>query len=195
MSIMNEKPRVENYRDLVHTLRGTGCLLTCLAFLAGLWWLTTGLLQFLSLLLTVWMFPVLFGAMAIAEFDKIEVRSSPADPVEGSAAPGGWYIDATSVGIREPGGARVCAMRFDDIVRVEIVTTGGGPFVEDFFYELFDGEVWITVPLGIACKLELTDPLFALPGFDHRVVIEASCSTEDRRFLAWEAQWGPDGQV
>ena len=79
---------------------------------------------------------------------------------------------------------------WDDLRRVEIVTTDEGPFLEDVFWVLTaaDGGC-LTIPQGAggdntAALLERLGP--RLPGFDHEAVIRAMGSTENARFLCWQ---------
>ncbi len=104
------------------------------------------------------------------------------------AAPLDWDVTATAVTLRELGGEeREVGVRYDELTRVLIETTSGGPFVEDFYYVLETADCCLRIPLEVACAEGLADYLFELPGFDHFAVIEASGCVEDRVFVVWEA--------
>lgn len=79
---------------------------------------------------------------------------------------------------------------WDDLWRVEIVTTSDGPFLDDVFWVLrgADGNC-LTIPQGAggdgtAVLLEQLGR--RLPGFDHEAVIQAMGSADDARFLCWQ---------
>ncbi len=74
----------------------------------------------------------------------------------------------------------------DALVRVEIITTGAGPFAPDLFWHLTDeiGQTAV-IPGGAKDITSLLDRLGGLPGFDHIAVISAMGSTDDARFKIW----------
>jgi hypothetical protein len=73
-----------------------------------------------------------------------------------------------------------------DLEKVEILTTGDGPFAPDVFWVLHGAAGGCAVPQGATGEKELLERLQRLPGFDSGVVIEAMGSTSDRRFLCWQ---------
>ena len=77
-------------------------------------------------------------------------------------------------------------MEWDDLQRVEIVTTDHGPFAPDVFWVLHGLKAGCVIPQGATGEKELLERLQALPGFRYEAVIEAMSSTENRRFLCWE---------
>jgi hypothetical protein len=82
---------------------------------------------------------------------------------------------------------------WDDLVRVEILTTGEGPSTEDFFFLLGgrDGS-GVAVSNELAVKHGLVAILQRrLAGLDNKAIIEASGSTRARRFLVWQKQGRP----
>ena len=81
---------------------------------------------------------------------------------------------------------------WDELTRVEILTTGGGPFTEDFFFLLEGGDgAGVAVSNELAVKHDLVAILQRrLPGLDSRAIIEAS-GTARRRFLVWQTQRKP----
>jgi len=79
---------------------------------------------------------------------------------------------------------------WDELTRVEILTTDEGPFTEDFFF-LLEGRdgAGVAVSNELAVKHELVAMLQRrLPGLDAKAIIEASGSTARRRFLVWQIQ-------
>src|SRR5262249_51348871 len=82
---------------------------------------------------------------------------------------------------------------WEELTRVEILTTDEGPFTEDFFF-LLEGRdgAGVAVSNALAVKHELVAILQRrLPGLDSRAIIEASGSTARRRFLVWQIQTKP----
>lgn len=79
---------------------------------------------------------------------------------------------------------------WDELTRVEILTTDEGPFTEDFFF-LLEGRdgAGVAVSNELAVKHELVAILQRrLPGLDGKAIIEAAGSTARRRFLVWQTR-------
>ena len=74
---------------------------------------------------------------------------------------------------------------WDDLQKVEIRTTGDGPFAPDAFWLLHGTSDGCSIPHGASGEKELTDLLAALPGFDHEAFIQAMASTEEALFTCW----------
>ncbi|HEX6239865.1 MAG TPA: hypothetical protein VFZ61_03180 [Polyangiales bacterium] len=77
------------------------------------------------------------------------------------------------------------AIAWDQLVRIEIVTTDQGPFQEDVFWFFVNAD-------GSACSIpggEVDDGVMgrvsALPGVHFDAIIQAMGSCEDARFLVW----------
>lgn len=82
---------------------------------------------------------------------------------------------------------------WDELVRVEILTTDEGPSTEDFFFLLEgrDGS-GVAVSNELAVKHGLVAILQRrLAGLDNKAIIEASGGTRARRFLVWQKQSRP----
>jgi|SRR5688572_22754650 len=77
-----------------------------------------------------------------------------------------------------------------DLEKVELVTTGEGPFAPDVFWVLHGTAGGCAVPQGATGDKELLERLQALPGFDNGAVVEAMGSTSDRTFLCWQRTKG-----
>lgn len=82
-------------------------------------------------------------------------------------------------------------VRWDDLVKVSIMTTDEGPFVEDFFWLLqaADGS-GAAIGQEQASEIDLLGRLQRLPRFDNVAVIEASGCCENREFVCWEGEAG-----
>jgi hypothetical protein len=94
-------------------------------------------------------------------------------------------ISSTDVSCVRPDG-KVERVNWDDLERVEILTTDAGPFAPDVFWVLLGSKGGCVIPQGATGEKELLRRLQTLPGFSNEAVIEAAPSTECRRFLCWE---------
>jgi len=75
---------------------------------------------------------------------------------------------------------------WNDLQRVEILTTSDGPMAPDVFWVLHGTDTGCAIPQGATGERALLERLQALPGFDNGQVIEAMGSTSDRKFLCWQ---------
>ena len=94
-------------------------------------------------------------------------------------------LSDTEVVCERPDG-KVERVGWADLQKVEVVTTGDGPFAPDVFWVLHGTDGGCAVPQGAAGDGQLLERLQTLPGFDNRSLIEAMSSTSDRRFLCWQ---------
>lgn len=79
------------------------------------------------------------------------------------------------------------AVAWGDLVKVEIVTTDGGPWSEDLFFLLegADGK-GVAISGGLAQECGLIAALQQrLPGLDNDAIIKSASSVENARFLVW----------
>lgn len=92
------------------------------------------------------------------------------------------------IGVRRSrDGVVVEEVRWDELRRVEIVTTSDGPAMDDVFWLLEGtGNAGVVVP-SEQVPQGMTERLQELPGFDNGEVIRAMSSTTDARFLCWDA--------
>jgi hypothetical protein len=95
-------------------------------------------------------------------------------------------LSETGVSCTRPGGLRE-SVAWDDLRRVEIITTDQGPFAADVLWVLHGSSTGCVVPQGATGEPELLARLQALPGFRNDAVIQAMGSTENARFVCWEA--------
>lgn len=95
-------------------------------------------------------------------------------------------VEVTDEGVtRTLDDGRVEAVRWDRLAAVSIMTTSEGPFAEDVFFVLVESpESGCVVPQSLATD-EFVSRLQALPGFDHKQMIEAMGSTDDSEFVVW----------
>ena len=103
-------------------------------------------------------------------------------------------VEITELGVRRRFGPRLRQKReenvlWDELARVEILTTDEGPYTEDFFFLLEgrDGK-GVAVSNELAVKHGLVAVLQRRlgGGLDNKAIIEASGSTQVRRFLVWQ---------
>jgi hypothetical protein len=94
-------------------------------------------------------------------------------------------LSDTEVACERPDG-KVERVGWADLQKVEVVTTGDGPFAPDVFWVLHGTDGGCAVPQGATGDSPLLERLQRLPGFDNRAFIEAMSSATDRRFLCWQ---------
>ena len=107
-------------------------------------------------------------------------------------------VEVSDLGVTRRFGPRLGKRRqervlWDELVRVEILTTDEGPSTEDFFFLLEgrDGS-GVAVSNELAVKHGLVAILQRrLAELDNKAIIEASGSTRARRFLVWQKQGRP----
>jgi hypothetical protein len=96
------------------------------------------------------------------------------------------YVDNLGVR-RDLGNGKREEVAWKDLVEVQIVTTGEGPYVEDVFYVLVGANGrGCVVPQGAPECNALLERLQSLPNFDNGKVIEAMGSAENARFVCWK---------
>jgi hypothetical protein len=77
--------------------------------------------------------------------------------------------------------------RFDDILKITVRTTAGGPFTDDIFYEILTTAGAVVLPSEAQGVRSLVDEHFLkLPGFDYEAFIKAMGSTDDQAFVCFE---------
>ena len=107
-------------------------------------------------------------------------------------------VEISDLGVTRRFGPRLGRKReervlWDELARVEILTTDEGPSTEDFFF-LLEGRDGSGV--AVSNELAVRHGLVAilqrrLGGLDNKAIIEASGSTRARRFLVWQKQSRP----
>jgi len=104
-------------------------------------------------------------------------------------------IEVDDLGVTRRYGPRLGRKRqervlWDEVTRVEIVTTDEGPWSEDFFF-LLEGRngAGVAVSNELAVKHGLVAVLQRrLAGLDDRAIIEAAGAPQPRRLLVWQKQ-------
>ena len=77
------------------------------------------------------------------------------------------------------------AVRWDDLQKVDILTTSDGPLAPDVFLLLHGSNGGCVIPQGATGETELLHRLQALSGFDNGVLINAMGSTQGAIFTCW----------
>lgn len=85
---------------------------------------------------------------------------------------------------RWPGGEE--RVRWDELVRVEVLNTSEGPMLDDLFLVLHGRSGGLVASSQVAEDTFLLDRLLSLPGFRHFPFLEAMGATDDRTTLVWE---------
>ncbi len=93
-------------------------------------------------------------------------------------------FDDEEITTLHPDGLSEC-VRWEDLSRVEVVTTDEGPFLCDVFYVLHGTSTAVAIPQGATGERQLVERLLKLPGFDGDTFIQAMGSTSNKRFAVW----------
>jgi hypothetical protein len=94
-------------------------------------------------------------------------------------------LSESEVVCQRPDG-KVERVAWAELQKVEVLTTGHGPFVPDVFWLLHGTEGGCAIPQGATGERQLLERLWALPGFDYGAFITAMSSVSDKRFLCWQ---------
>ena len=94
-------------------------------------------------------------------------------------------LSEQGVACERPDG-KIDQVAWDDLERVEILTTADGPFAAGAFWVLIGSKSGCVIPWGATGDQDLLDELQALPDFDHLALVFATPTTEERRILCWE---------
>jgi hypothetical protein len=97
-------------------------------------------------------------------------------------------VEIDDEGITLTRGATSQRITWHDLSLVAIMTTGVGPFGNDFFWILEGANKRLAVANTTAGAQDLLAALQDLPDFDNMAVLNASGSAEDRIFLCWRRQ-------
>jgi hypothetical protein len=131
--------------------------------------------------LLVWLgWPVLIVGLAflVAGLQRARVRPR-------SGGPGMIELDEGQLTYLHPDNGAIVAL--PAVVRIEIETTGDGPFSDDLFWRFFQtGGYAARIPASAVGAERLFDALASFPGADYQKVIEASGSTEEHVFVIWQ---------
>lgn len=117
-------------------------------------------------------------------------RGSPALDPEGRFV---VRVDAAEVVCERPDGTRE-RVNWDDLERVEIVSTSEGPRFPDTFWLLVGKVGGCAIPWGATGEAQLLERLQQLPGFDNTAVIGAASDSTDARRTCWERDPNRGGQ-
>lgn len=96
-------------------------------------------------------------------------------------------LSDTEVICRRPDG-QTERVAWEDLQRVEILTTPDGPFAPDTFWILSGADSGCVIPWGPTGDSELLERLQRLPLFDNMAVINCAKATEESMTLCWERQ-------
>ena len=98
-------------------------------------------------------------------------------------------LSDTEVRSKHPDGS-LEIVEWDDLQRVELVTTDAGPFAPDVYWLLYGSSDRCLVPQGSSRERELLRRLQQLPGFLDRAVVEGMSSAANRVFVCWKREHG-----
>jgi len=137
---------------------------------------------------------IVTSAIAIFILWRIFTRTSQlphlhdlAAVADGQLMPEGLFTIATTdaaVSYEHPNG-KTESIAWDELRRVEIITTDEGPFLPDSFWVLTSDTTQCTIAQGAKGESMLLERLQSLPEFDNEALISAMESTSNERFLCW----------
>ncbi len=78
------------------------------------------------------------------------------------------------------------SVKWNDLQRVEILTTEDGPFTPDVFWVLYGTTDGCVIPWGATGEKELMHRLQALPEFRNDVIVNAASLTTNNQLLCWQ---------
>jgi len=88
---------------------------------------------------------------------------------------------------RKLGKKKTESVLWNEINKIEILTTNSGPLVEDFFILLHASAKGVCVSNALSTKEKLIEELQRrFPDLDNQAIINASSCIENQRFLIWE---------
>lgn len=128
---------------------------------------------------------VSFRASRIA--NKVLKSLTDEDPPAVRLMPESSYVivlDKQEIVCNRPDGTQE-RVSWDDLQKVEILTTEDGPFAPDRFWILHGTQSCCVIPQGATGDAELLAQLQVLPDFDNGAVIEAMGSTSNATFVYW----------
>ena len=94
-------------------------------------------------------------------------------------------VSETDVICSRPGSTNE-SVKWNDLQRVEILTTADGPFAPDMFWVLYGSTDGCVIPWGATGESELINRLQALPGFRNDVIVNAVSLTTNNQLPCWE---------
>ncbi|SIO17752.1 hypothetical protein [Vannielia litorea] len=157
-----------------HLDRWRECIAAAAIIAVGIWLgtQTTGLAWWLAVAL------ISFGLFAFyAGLQRARIR-----PRSG----GRGLIELDEGALRYMTGEGGMVVSLPEVVRIEIETTGEGPFVDDLFWLWVTPEGTARIPASAAGSEKMVDALAGFPGARYEQVIVASASTEPRLFIVWQ---------
>jgi hypothetical protein len=97
-------------------------------------------------------------------------------------------IEIDDVGVSRTLGSINERIRWDDVDEIRIITTEDGPYAEDVFFAIVDGnQKGCLVPHDAAVRFKLLERLQSrFNGLDDEAVIKAMGSTSNANFLIWK---------
>jgi len=126
---------------------------------------------------------------AVLTFPWHRLRSATKQP-EGELYPENRFqVKFDSVGVTcTPPDGPVEHVRWDDLIRIEVRTTSGGPWSADVWWVLTaqNGSA-CQIPQGARGEKALTEHLLGREGFDREAFGDAMRCTDNRVFVCWQA--------
>ncbi|PHS29470.1 MAG: hypothetical protein COA82_12685 [Alkaliphilus sp.] len=95
------------------------------------------------------------------------------------------YCDEIGLKVEHPDGT-IEYSKWEEIVRISIITTDQGPVYDDIFLMLFKKEKGCLIPSESDGYNEVYEKVSNFEGFDFNKYIEAMSSATNNEFLCWQ---------
>ena len=152
-----------------------------------------GFFEIIGFVLLIGILILLFGGQRLSEWVGSRMAGRALEPdtePQVHLVPEGDFIirmNEAELSYHRPDGL-VESVRWDDLERVEVLTTSDGPLLPDVFWLLHGsaGNGGCVIPQGATGDGELLKRLQELPRFDNKAFINAMGSTQPALFVCWE---------
>ncbi|HBF38814.1 MAG TPA: hypothetical protein DDW50_16035 [Firmicutes bacterium] len=95
------------------------------------------------------------------------------------------FCDDDGVKVEYPDNS-TASIRWEEIMKISVITTDQGPFIDDVFLALLGERKRCLVPSEANGYNEVFDRVSKLEGFDFERYIQAMASAENDEFTCWE---------
>jgi hypothetical protein len=94
-------------------------------------------------------------------------------------------LEVDDAGIRRKVGEELSELRWDELARIQIITTDQGPFVDDVFWLFFSADGSSCIVPSQELEGRHLAHLERFQGLDYEAMIRAMGSTDNASFLVW----------
>lgn len=151
-----------------------------------------GFFEIIGFVILIGLLVLIFGSQKVGRQvgSLMGTQALMLDPARTHLVPEGNYVISMTevdVSCHRPDGL-VESVQWQDLEKVEVLTTSDGPLLPDVFWLLHgrEGNGGCVIPQGARGDVELLERLQKLPGFDNQVFINAMGSTQPAVFVCWK---------